>query len=122
MKLSVAIVAKRDGRACAHCGAEEALSVQHRANKGMGGSKERERRSNGLVLCAVFNSALEQHRSLAERAKRMGWKCSKWDDTTKVPYWHAPSQTWWLADDEGGRRAATQDEVRAHLSRVAEAA
>ena len=116
-KLTVARVAERDGRMCAATGVTEGLSVQHRISKGMGGSKVLERPSNGLILEVMFNVRLEQNADDAEHAKRMGWKLSKYDDPTEVPYWHAPSQTWWLADDEGNRRPAPREVVVAHLER-----
>lgn len=117
--LTVASIAPRDGRACAHCGATEGLSIQHRANKGMGGSKVLERKSNGIILDAIYNSALEQHADLAEHARRMGWKISRYDNPAEVPYWHHPTQQWWMADDGGTRRPATLAEVEAHVERYA---
>ena len=117
--LTVARVAPRDGRACAHCGATEALSIQHRANKGMGGDKGAERWSNGIILCATYNSLLEQDAREAERARRMGWKCSKWDKTAEVPFWHAPTQGWRIILDDGTWRPATREEVVEHLKRFA---
>jgi hypothetical protein len=121
MKLSVARVAPRDGLACAHCGAEDELSVQHRVNKGMGGSKRLERLSNGLILDVRYNVWIEQDAEEGATATRMGWKVSKWDrrDLTTIPYWHWPTAQWWLADDEGGRRPATRTEVAEHLAFVA---
>ena len=115
--LTVARIAVRDGAACASTGSTEGLSAQHRYNKGMGGSPLGDRPSNGVILDAVLNSTLEQNADEAEHARRMGWKISKWDDPTKVPYWHAPSQTWWLADDEWGRTPAPREVVVAHLER-----
>lgn len=127
-KLTVAKVAPRDGRVCAHCGATDGLSVQHRANKGMGGSREAERLSNGIILCATYNALLEQSAAEAERAIRMGWKCSKYGrieagtHTSQVPFWHYPTQGWRLVFDDGTWRPATVDEVKAHLDRVTLAA
>lgn len=115
--LTVARIAERDGAVCAATGVTEGLSIQHRADKGMGGNPLAERPSNGIILEVLLNVRLEQNADEAEHARRMGWKLSKWDDPTKVPYWHAPSQTWWLADDEGGRSPAPREVVVAHLER-----
>lgn len=122
MKLTVARVAPRDGRACAHCGVTDGLSIQHRANKGMGGSKAREGLANGCILCVMFNVDLEQSAEAAARARRMGWKISKYDDPETVPFWHAPTQGWRMVFNDGTWRPATRDEVTAHLERVALAA
>ena len=121
-KLTVAKVAPRDGRICAHCGATDGLSIQHRANKGMGGSKAREAMANGCILCVMFNVALEQNADDAARARRMGWKISKFDDPEKVPFWHATTQGWRMVFNDGTWRPATRDEVTAHLERVGLAA
>lgn len=118
-KLTVARIAVRDGAVCAATGVTQGLSAQHRYDKGMGGSALAERPSNGIILEVMLNVRLEQDAREAERARRMGWKLSKWDDPTEVPFWHAPSQTWWLADDEGGKTPAPREVVIAHLERFA---
>lgn len=120
-KLSVARIAPRDGRVCAHCGTTEALTVQHRAGKGMGGSAAAEALSNGCILCHDFNVLIEQDAAAAERARRMGWKVSRlgrlkpWE----VPFWHAPTQGWRMVFNDGTWRPATAFEVREHLAMVA---
>lgn len=104
--LTVDRLAARDGRRCAHCGIEVNLTVQHRANRGMGGRRSAERMSNGIILCWAANTALESHAAAAAYARECGWKVSKHADPSEVPVWDAVDQCWWLLDDEGGKRAA----------------
>lgn len=77
-----------------HCGATEGLGVQHRAGKGMGGSNRAERPSNGVILCNLLNSALEQDADLAAWAEDHGWKLPRHADTEARPFWDYPSQQW----------------------------
>lgn len=102
--LTVARLALRDGgRSCWHCWEDVAVGVQHRCTKGMGGSPEAERLSNGVILCNALNVAVEQDAQVAAWATAYGWKVSKWDDPAKVPVLDARTGFWWLLDDAGGR-------------------
>lgn len=103
--LTVARLALRDGgRTCWHCWEEEAVGVQHRCAKGMGGSRALERLSNGIVLCNAFNVAMEQDDSVAAYAVAYGYKVPRWIDPATVPVYDAHTGFWWLLDDGGGRR------------------
>jgi len=97
-------VAERDGYRCAHCGTTLGLSVQHRANRGMGGSLARDCWSNVILLCARLNLEIEANAALRVMALRNGWKCRQTDDTRQVPVF-VLGEGWFLLDDEGGRRS-----------------
>lgn len=100
--MTLADVVARDGPLCPHCG-RPANQRQHRANRGAGGSNERERPSNIIAFCDL-NTALEQDAALAAWARDAGWKLRSTDDPTRVAYWDHPTQAWVLLDDHGGRR------------------
>ena len=95
-KLTVAAIAKRDGRRCIHCGTTESLTLQHRGNKGMGGRPSAERSSNGVILCLGLNLAAEA----AKLCRINGWKISTHADPSKVSVFDANTGlTYLLADD-----------------------
>lgn len=90
---------RRDGGACLHCGETERLSIQHRAGRGMGGSKSLNRASNLIVLCSDMNSRIESDADVAESAKRNGWKLERWQEPLLEPVWYATEGRWYLLDD-----------------------
>ena len=92
----------RDKDQCWHCGSEEQLTVQHRANRGMGGSRLRDNPSNLILLCWFANFEMEASAVKAEVAKRCGWKLLQTDDPSLVPVFHQPTQTWFLLSDDWG--------------------
>lgn len=94
--LTLARLARRDGGPrCWHCYEEVAIGVQHRAAKGMGGSRELERPSNGIALCNLFNSSLESDSELARFAESYGWKLSRTQNPAAVPVYDAVTGYWW---------------------------
>ena len=88
----------RDG-GCVHCGEVETAVPNHRANRGMGGSKIRDVPSNIVVLCAYMNNAIESSSEAAEAALTYGWKLNSWQDPQTTPYWHAVRSEWVYLDD-----------------------
>ena len=92
---------ERDSHRCWHCGSEE-VTVQHRANRGMGGSKEMDNAANLILLCWFVNFEMEASDKKAREAERYGWKISRYADPTSIPVWHYPSQTWILLNDDWG--------------------
>ena len=102
-RLTLARLILRDGRACWHCGTDEALTVQHRAVKGMGGRNSAERPSNGLALCGGMNVAIEQDAALAAWAEACGWKLRTTDDPSERPAWDAVAQRWVSLGDDWSR-------------------
>jgi len=104
--LSVARLARRDGGPqpyCLHCGVEEGLGVQHRGVKGMGGSNTAERASNGIILCNLFNVAIEMDAAAAEFAIAYGWKVSRWADPQTIPVYDSRTGYWWALRDDWTR-------------------
>lgn len=90
---------RRDGGACIHCGETERLSPQHRAGRGMGGSKLLNRPSNLIVLCSDLNSRIESDAEMADYARQNGWKIDRWQDPDFEPVWYATEGRWYLLDD-----------------------
>jgi len=86
---------------CCHCGTTETLVPNHRRNRGMGGSKERDIPSNIVVICAEFNGLIESNATLAKLAKDYGWKLTAGQDSTKVPV--LMGNDWYLLDDDYGK-------------------
>lgn len=94
---------RRDGEKCLHCGTTEGLVPQHRKNRGMGGSKERDVPSNIIVMCSAFNERIEQDAEAAQRAVQYGWKVVGMDTPWLVPVYDVTAQGWFLLDDSYGR-------------------
>jgi hypothetical protein len=92
---------ERDSHRCWHCGSEE-VTVQHRANRGMGGSKEMDNAANLILLCWFVNFEMEASDKKAREAEKYGWKISRYADPTSIPVWHYPSQSWILLNDDWG--------------------
>lgn len=98
----------RDGY-CLHCGATEALSPNHRANRGMGGSKVRDVPSNLVVLCSLFNGFIESNAKAAATAKDFGWKLNTWQNPLEVPVFDTQKREWRLLDDVYGSKVVNQE-------------
>jgi hypothetical protein len=93
----------RDTR-CWHCGTtDETLIPQHRANRGMGGVKSRNRPSNIIVFCASFNQLIEADSGAASLARSYGWKISGHDDPAFVPVFDVTDQAWYFLGDDYSR-------------------
>jgi hypothetical protein len=89
----------RDG-GCVHCGRTDTLVPHHRANRGMGGSKDRDVPSNIVTMCAEFNGLMESKSNPAQLALMKGWKCRTWDKPIDVPVFNVIHGVWFLLDDE----------------------
>lgn len=88
----------RDG-GCVHCGDTETAVPNHRANRGMGGSRKRAVPSNVVVLCAAMNGLIESSAEYAEIARSNGWKLSASDNPESSPYYDLQAGRWFLADN-----------------------
>jgi hypothetical protein len=92
-------------RHCYHCGINDDTVVpQHRAGRGMGGSKNRQRLSNVIVFCSAANGLLESDANFAEKGRGFGWKISTYADPTSEPVYDTLSGEWFYLDDAGNRR------------------
>lgn len=88
----------RDG-GCVHCGDTETAVPNHRANRGMGGSPERDVPSNIVVLCSALNSLIESDSSFAEVARENGWKLSTGQNPQESPYYDLRNGRWFYLDN-----------------------
>ena len=65
-------------KCCSHCGTtDDTLIPQHRANRGMGGSRSLDRPSNIIVMCSEANGLLESNARFAEVGRELGWKLTR---------------------------------------------
>jgi len=93
---------KRDGY-CLHCGATEALSPNHRAGRGMGGSKVLDRPANVVILCSAMNLLIESEASVAKLALSRGWKLYRWQSPEEQPVYDAVQGVWFYLDNDFNR-------------------
>ena len=92
------LVFQRDGDECVHCGTTEGLTLQHRINRQMGGSKLRDGPENLVVLCAHANWRLESSAAFADLGRVMGWKLRSWEDPETIPVRYASGDFYYLND------------------------
>lgn len=95
-------VLQRDQSTCWHCGETQAISIQHRQNRGMGGSKTRDRLDNLIVLCSAQNLLIESDAMAAELARDYGWKLNSWTDYSQ-PLLDMNSRRWYRLDEKGNK-------------------
>lgn len=89
---------------CAHCGIiDDTLIPNHRQNRGFGGSKERNKPSNIVVLCSAFNGLIEANADAAALAQAHGIKLMSWQDPESEPIYYAAESAWYLLDNQGNR-------------------
>ena len=96
-------IIKRDNHQCWHCQEVEAISLQHRRNRQMGGSKLLDRADNLMVLCSAMNGLIESNSAAANQARDFGWKLSSWEDFTR-PVFNANELKWYQLDINGGKQ------------------
>lgn len=89
----------RDSGTCWHCGTTETLVPQHRAGRGMGGSKK-QTPANVIVLCALFNGLIESDAKAAGMALRYGWKLSRYEKPVDRPVYNIVSGLWYFLNDD----------------------
>lgn len=93
----------RDG-ACYHCGSTgDSLIPQHRANRGAGGSKLRDKPANIIVFCSEANGLLESDAAFATRGRLYNWKLYSWQDPEIEPVYEAHTDTWFVLSNNGAR-------------------
>lgn len=91
---------------CSCFGREDTFVPQHRAGRGMGGSKAADRPSNIIVLCSKVNGLIESDAGWAETARVNGWKISRQDDPLNVPVYDRTLQQWFYLRDDYTREEA----------------
>ncbi|MDQ3107577.1 MAG: hypothetical protein M3Q68_07200, partial [Actinomycetota bacterium] len=98
-----ALVYERDGHRCVCCGATENLTIGHRRNRGMGGSKDpaTNRLSALITECWSCNSASEADPAMQERALGKGWKVRQGTDPRLVRCWVIGAGPVFLLDSGG---------------------
>ena len=86
-------------KVCCHCGTDnDTLIPQHRANRGMGGSRSLDRPSNIIVLCSEANLMLESNAKFAEFGRQLGWKLTRDQVPEFTPVLLADG--WWMLDND----------------------
>ena len=86
---------------CVHCGSFDATLIpHHRANRGMGGSKERDTPANIVLLCSEANWRLESDAEFADLGRKLGWKLSSFDHPQQHPVYHAWFDEWRVLGDD----------------------
>lgn len=84
---------------CGCVGREDTLVPNHRAGRGMGGSKLLDRPSNVVVMCSSANGFIESDPDWAATARAYGWKLSRWQVPEEVPFYDLATGTWNLLDN-----------------------
>ncbi|QUL79897.1 hypothetical protein [Brevibacterium sp. SMBL_HHYL_HB1] len=92
-------VYERDGYMCVSCGRTDTLTLNHRASKGMGGSKLMDGPENLVTMCLIENQRLEANADFAALGIDNGWKLRSWDDPLKVPVFFAFDGWYYLTTD-----------------------
>lgn len=93
--------------ACLHCGETERISPNHRANRGMGGSKLLDRPSNLMVLCSEMNNLIESNWFYRDLAMMYGWKLERWQKPEDTPIFDSRLWKWFLLDNDFNRIEVT---------------
>ncbi len=96
---------------CLHCGKTEAISPNHRINRGMGGSKILDRPSNIIVLCSEMNSLIESNWLYREVAIQYGWKLERWQIPEEAPVFDTRLWQWFRLDNDYNRVVVNKDEL-----------
>lgn len=87
---------------CWHCGAESDLVPHHRANRGFGGSKVLDTLQNVILLCSAYNGAMESDAAIANQARDLGHKLSKFASPT-APVFDNWGKRWYFLDEKGNK-------------------
>lgn len=101
MKDDHSVVYLRDDYRCAHCGTSQNLTLQHRRNRGMGGTKRPYTYAGFIALCWQSNTQLESDPEFARLGIEKGWKIEQSDprEDRDVPVWFEHDGWRWLTDD-----------------------
>lgn len=97
------LVYQRDEQLCVACGTDQDMTLQHRANRGMGGSKSRDRVENLVCMCSHHNQLLEMDAEFAQRGRRLGWKLNSWDNPLDCPVFYVKDGAFFYLSGRGTR-------------------
>lgn len=117
-------ILQREGSFCAMYGRNpkcrrQATTVNHRLNRGAGGTSDRgtgkNGTENGCAICWDCNGAIEDNADLSVEAQRLGVKLRDGDDPTRIPMWCVFFHQWvQLRDDALYLTGITDDTLDAH--------
>ena len=97
-------------KCCSHCGTtDDTLIPQHRANRGMGGSRALDRPSNIIVLCSAANFMLESNARFADLGRKFGWKLERHQVPEFTPVYMGDG--WWLLDNDFNRTPVPNNDI-----------
>jgi hypothetical protein len=102
VKNSTAQKIRQRDASCYHCGETDGLSIHHRKNRQMGGSKVLDRADNLILVCGTWNGLMESDAKAATLARDWGHKLNSWDGFD-TPVFDYPTRTWWAIDQFGGK-------------------
>ena len=83
---------------CWHCGTEQGLVPHHRANRGAGGSKVLDTLQNVILVCAQFNSEMESDANVANWARDLGMKLSRYASPSAAVFDNYAKRWYYLTD------------------------
>jgi 5-methylcytosine-specific restriction endonuclease McrA len=104
VKESIRKLIERRDSACFHCGSSQDLVIHHRRNRGMGGSKLLDTLDNLMMVCAVYNGAMESDPVVARQARAWNHKLPVWEKEN-LPVFDRLGGWWYLLPD-GSREPA----------------
>ena len=97
-------------KSCCHCGTtDNTLIPQHRANRGMGGSRSLDRPSNIIVMCSEANGLLESNARFAEIGRELGWKLTRDQVPEFTPVLLADG--YWLLDNDFNKTPVPENQA-----------
>ena len=100
-------------KVCCHCGTDnDTLVPQHRAGRGMGGSRSLDRPSNIIVMCSEANGLLESNARFAEVGRELGWKLRRDQVPEFTPVLLADG--YWLLDNDFNKTPVPEIDTEYH--------
>ena len=102
------LIEQRD-ECCWHCGTHVDLVVHHRKNRGMGGSKLLDTPDNLMLICALYNGAMEADAGVARSARQWGHKLPGWESTGNAVF--QVGGGWWYLLPDGSKVRMPGDHI-----------
>jgi hypothetical protein len=101
-------VYERDEYKCVAAGSEDqvstcspSLTIQHRADRGMGGTSIVVPLAGLATMCWKHNHAASHDPAFMVLATKLGWKLSKYEDPHKVAIFYRWKREWVRYDEDG---------------------